>query len=718
MGQGASLTPPAEKRTVNFERPSDEGLMREFWSALSRRRRPLLAVLAAVMVLAVLRLLLTTPVYQGVVKLLIERDNPRVLTFKEVAEADSGRDDYYQTQYKLLQSRSLARMVIEKEGLLGNPGFGGPRSAQAIAALLAAPAGESAELETAIDTFLTRLSVQPEKNSRLVNVVFSADAPDLAAHVANSLARLYIEQSLRFRYETSSDAARWLESQIEDQRRKVEAADRALQELKEKEGIVNVDERRALLEQKLKDLGTAANRLKTERLEKEVLFREMHGATSVEDLPEVLRSPVVQALRIELASLGRKEAQLAERFMDEHPEVLQVRKQIDETRRRLRAEAERVVQAAESDYRTAASQEASVLAAIEATKAEALDLARRSGPYDSRKREQDAARTVLDSLLTRAKETDVAQELKASNIRIVDLASVPRRPAQPRPLRDLAMAFIFGLGLAVGAALVLEHLDNTLKGPEDVRQHLSAPYLGLIPEADEPGSVAALALLHGESNGSFVEGYRLLRTALSYSWPEQRPRVVVVTSAMPGEGKTLTSVNLALTLASGESRVLVVDCDLRRSGIHRAFEVAQTPGLSDVLVGNVSAERAISTLAGTRLAVLAAGTPAPSPADLMSGSAMRQLLDRLRSSYDWIILDTPPVAAVADPLILAPHADGVILVAGAEMASRTVVREALQQVAETGARALGVLLNRAHLQKASYYGAYHRARGQYHQTAS
>jgi capsular exopolysaccharide synthesis family protein len=700
--------PPAD------ELPPDEGLLREYWHVLARRRRLIGAVLAAVMVLAALRAFLTRPVYQGLAKVLIERENPKVLTFKEVAEVDSARDDYYQTQYKLLQSRSLARRVIEAQGLLSDPEFGGPRPPEAVAALLAAQPGQSAELEAAVDGLLERLAIRPEKNSRLVDVAFSSHSPERAAGIANALARLYIEQTLEFRYQTSFEAARWLEGQIGEQRRKVEEAERALQDLKQQEGIVNIEERRALLEQKLKDLGASANRLKTERLEKEVLFRQMRSSGSAEDLPEVLRSPVVQALRIELAALGRREAQLAERYLDQHPEVLEVRKQIEETRSRLKGEAERIVLAAENDYKTAASQEASVLGAVESTKAEALHLAGRSIQYDSKMRELEAAKAVLDSLLARAKETDVAQELRASNIRIVDPAVVPRHPSRPRPRRDLVLALLFGLGLSVGLAFLMDHLDNTIKTPDDIRTHLRAPFLGLIPEAEHPGSLAALALLHGESHGAFVEGYRVLRTALSYSWPEQSPRVVVVTSALPGEGKTLTSVNLGLTLASSEAKVVVVDCDLRRSGIHLAFEVSRTPGLSDILVGKVSAEEAVQTVPGTRLDVLPAGTPAPSPADLMSGSAMKRLLDGLRQRYTWLILDTPPVAAVADPLVLASHADGVLMVAGAEMASRGTVREALQQVASTGARLLGVLLNRAHLERHRYYyGAYHRVRGQY-----
>ena len=335
--------------------------MRELWRVLQRRRRLILVVATAVLVLGALRSFLTRPVYVGTARILIERENPKVLSFKEVAEIDSGRDDYFQTQYKLLQSRSLARRVIEAEKLLEDPEFGGPRDPAAVKALLASKPGEAADLEGVIDSFLERLSVQPDKNSRLVNVAFSSNAPALAARVANAQARFHIEQTLEFRYQTSSEAGRWLESQILEQRHRVEDLEQAQQELKEQDGIVNIEERRLLLEQKLKDLGASANQLKTARLQKEVLYREMRGAASSEDLPAVMSSPVVQSLRIELAALGRKEAQLAERFLDQHPELMQVRGQIQETRARLGTEAEHIVQTAANDYKTAASQEASVL---------------------------------------------------------------------------------------------------------------------------------------------------------------------------------------------------------------------------------------------------------------------------------------------------------------------------------------------------------------------
>jgi capsular exopolysaccharide synthesis family protein len=688
----------------------DEGWLKEYWLLLRRRRSLIVSVFLAVLTLAAVRTFVTRPVYEGVAKLLIERENPNVLTFKEVAEVDSARDDYYQTQYKLLQSRALVRNVIVDMGLLGDPEFGGPRSAKDVEAILAKPPGESPVMESAIDTFLSRLRVQPDKNSRLVNVAFEALRPELAAQAANSVARLYIQQTLEFRYQTSAEAGQWLGTQIKDQRAKVEAAEVALQKFKEQEGIVNIEERRTLLDQKLKELGTAVTTIKTQRLEKEALHRQMREATSPEELPDVLRNPVIQGLRIELAGLERKDAQLAQRYLDEHPEVLQVRKQIQDTRARIADEAQRVVRAAENDYKAAVAQEGSLVAALEAAKSEALELSARGVQYDSLKRELLAAKGVLDSILSRSKETDVARELKASNIRIVDPAVVPRIPVRPNLRRDLLLGLLFGLGLSLGLALFLDHLDNTVKTPEDVRHHLGVPMLGVIPETESSDKGADLILLNTKRQGPFVEGYRTLRTALSYSWPDQACRVVLVTSAGPEEGKTLTSVNLALTLASLESRVLLIDCDLRKPQTHVHLDFPRTPGLSDVIVGRAEVSEAIHRVGETRLFILPAGTHVPSPGDLLTVSSLKRLFDSLRSRYDWIVVDTPPVGAVADPLILAPLADGVAVVTAAEMVPRGAVRDALHRIAETGARTLGILLNRARIERyAYYYGTYYGA---------
>ena len=454
----------------------------EYVHLLLRRKRLILVVFLCIATLAALRALLMRPVYQATAQILIERDNPKVLGFQQITEEKgSGIDDYYQTQYKLLQSRSLARRVLVTAGLLADPEFGGPRTPQAIQALTTAPEGTLRSMEEIVDLFLRRLKISPLRNSRLVNVSFESHKPELAATVVNAVLAAYIQQSLDMRFQTSSEAGVWLGGQIEHQRKTVEALEGKLEQLKEQQGLVNVEERRTLLEQRLKELGTALNERKTERLQKEALFRQMAGASNPEELPEVMRSSVLQALRIELASLERQEAQLLERYMEQHPEVVKVRRQIEETRAKTRAEAQSVIRAAENDYRAAAAQEASISSALEAAKAETLGLSQSATGYDSQKRELDAAKQVLDSLLSRAKETDVTQELKATNIYVVDPASVPLDPVRPRRLRDILLGSLLGAFLSVGLGFFVEYLDNTVKTPDDVKRRLGVPLLGVVP---------------------------------------------------------------------------------------------------------------------------------------------------------------------------------------------------------------------------------------------
>jgi polysaccharide biosynthesis transport protein len=682
----------------------------EYLHVVLRRRNLVLAVFFAITAASVVRTMLTRPVYEGSASVLIDRADPSVLTFKEVAQVDASRDDYYQTQYKLLQSRSLVRRVIEDMNLLNDPEFGGPRSPGEIEAAKAAEPGSSQLMEEAISAFLERLTVKPVRNSRLVTVSFQAFRPDLAAVVTNRVAKLYIQQSLDFRVQTSSEAGRWLGGQVEEQRKKVEEMDKELVALREREGLVNIEERRTLLEQRLKELGTALNERKSERLQKEALYRQMSGAPNPEELPEVMRSPLIQNLRIELNTLEQKQAQLLERYLEEHPEVVKIRKQIADTRTKIRTEAQSVIRAAANDYKASAAQEASIAGALEAAKAETLDLSRRTVPYDNQKRELEAANQVLTSLLSRSKETDVASELKASNIHVVDPATVPQRPVKPRKVRDTLLGMLVALGTAIGLAYLVESLDNTLKTPEDVRNHLPVPLLGVLPE--QPGTETVLARSLDEGS-PFLEGYRVVRTALSYSWPDPASRIIVVTSTAPGEGKTITAVNLAFTLAATEGKVLLIDCDLRKPQVQAALKIRLTPGVTDVLVGKAKPSEAIQQrVASARLSVLPAGTTSPSPADLLTTKTLRAFLDSLRDVYDWIVIDTPPVGAVAEPLILAPHADGVVVVAGAEMVQRRAVQHTIERLGNTGARVLGVVLNRAQITKHSYvfgdfYGHYY-----------
>jgi capsular exopolysaccharide synthesis family protein len=671
--------------------------LRDYWHVVLRRRWLALLVLAVIVAAGAARVLLVTPRYRATAQLLIEQKAPDVLDFEKNPRAAEAWDDFYQTQYRLLQSRLLARKAVLKLGLLQDASFAGALSAAEQAAAVEAAPGTSPAMERAVDRFLSGLRVQPVRNSQLIAITFESDRAALAAQAANAVAELYIQQTLDFRYRVSAEAGAWLDQETAQHTRRVTEAQRALQEFQDREGLGDIEERRLLLEQKLKDLGAAVNAAKTRRLEKEALSRQMQSAGNPEELPDVVRSPLVQSLRTELGALERQQQQLAQRYLDEHPEVVKVRRQIEDTRAKIATEARRVVRAAANDTRAAQEQEASAAGALAAAESEAHALSRRAVKYDELKRDLTASQRLSESLLTRQKQTEVGREARVSNVHVIDAAVVPGSPVRPRPARDLALTVLLAVAAALAAAFVRDYFDGSVGKPADV-QLLGQSLLGVIPEAPRSPRRS------GDGQEAFAEGYRVLRTALPID-DVDGGQVLLVTSTLAGEGKSLTALNLAKTLASSDERVLLVDADLRRPQLSALVRTRREPGLADLIAGGGRPEEAVQSLT-RELSLLPAGTPvARNPADLLSTDAFRALLARLRGTYDRIVFDTPPVGAVADALVLAPLVDGVLVVARSGRVTRDAVGRVLERLAQARGRVLGIVLNRARPERHAYdYG--------------
>ena len=681
--------------------------LRDYWHVVLRRKWSAFLVFSLIVAAGVARTLLVKPLWEGTVQILIEKDVPSVIDFEKGARAPDSEiwDDFYQTQYKLLQSRLLAREVIKKLHILQIPEMSEIRTNAEVTAAEEAPPGTSTVMENAIDDFLDKLKVQPVKDSELVTVSYQAPRPDLAAKIANTLSQAYIQQTLDFRYRTSAEAATWLQGEAKNQSQRVEAAERALQKFTDEQGLTNIEERRTLLDQKLKDLGSALTIAKTRRLDKEAQYRQMQSASSSEELPDVMRDPVIQSLRADLAQLEKQGSQLsAKGYLDGHPEMIRLKEQIDGIRQKIAIEATRTIRAADNDFRVALAQEESASAALEAAKREATDLQQRSLKYDALKRDLDASKTLSQNVDVREKQIDVSRDVQAQNIHIIDQASIPQFTSRPRPLRDLALAALLGMLMGVGVAFFRDYLDTTIGKPSDVRV-LGLPLLGVIPET--PGKGPRLLNTNGNRKEPFAEGYRVLRTAIhTTAAPEKPGEVLLLTSTLPREGKTLTAVNLALTLAAADERVLLIDADLRRPSLSALLHSKRVPGLCEVATGYGSIEEAVQRVPGTRLNLLPCGTAIEgNPADLLATEGMRSLLERLRKRFHKIIIDTPPAGIVADALILAPLVDGVLVVAHSGKVGRAALLQTLERLEHANAPVLGVVLNRARPDKNSYdYG--------------
>jgi len=701
---------------------------RRYLAMLHKRRGLLVTCVGLALLSAVVYNYATRPLFQATAQILIDRDSPNVLPTKEILDANQGAADYFQTQFELLRGRMLAEKVVERlslnksvelqTGPLMSPWeriqrkFFGRQPAAAVD-------NDGIPLAPAVAAFRSRLLVEPVRGSRLVNLRFNAYDPRLAAQVANAVAQTYIEQSLEFRYTTSSEATGWLTDRVEDQKKKVEEAERALQEYREKEKIVNIEERQSLVDQKLSALTAAAITARTDRINRETLYNQMRSLPSsqLETFPIILTNPLVQQLRSRIGELQRERERLTESYGEKHPEMVRVATELRGTEEKLRAEMQNVVRSVESDYRTAAQQEANLQVNLEATKQEALELNRKAISYNVLKREVDANQQLFRELVGRTKEAGLESELRSTNIRIVEKAQIPIHPVAPRKLRNYQFALLLGLGLGIGLCLLFEHLDNTYKTPEDVKSHLGLPFLGMVPDASMGPTAASRArgkvAAHRPAQSGIAEAYRILRTNLIFSLPGTTGRAILVTSANPGEGKTTTALNLAESLAHNGARVLIVDADLRRPTLHQRLSIPKAPGLSDLIVGKSQASQTVQSTPTKGLQVLPCGYIPPNPAELLGSSAMAEVVKALREHYDWVIIDTPPALAMADTPVLCPLVDGVVLVIGAEIGSRPTVQRAADQLQGIGAKVVGAVLNKVDLERnayyySQYYGEYYR----------
>jgi capsular exopolysaccharide synthesis family protein len=729
------VAPPTAPVTVE-----ERGVhLTDYVRVLYKRRWTAAVTLFAVLLMATVYSFTVTPIYEARAKLLIDVENANVVDFKEVIEQDRARADYFQTQFNLLQSRSLARRTLDSlslwDALAPKPGAKKSSAAGAVAQWVTTTLGfepaakpRAADATTrqsaAMDTLLNNLQVTPLRNSRIVDLTYRSADPEMAANIVNAHAKAYIEQNLEFKFMSSKEATDWLAQRLTEQRKAVEAAEAALQQYREANNTIPMGEQDNIVVQKLSDLSAAVTKAKTERIEKEALYNQLQAIqndrVALDTFPAILSNSFIQAQKAELASLQRQEAALSDKLGERHPEIIKIRSSIQAADQRLQAEIGKVVQSVRNQYLAAQAQEQSLGGALEGQKHEALSMNRQAIEYGVLQREVESSRQIYDSLLQRAKQTGISSELRTSNVRVVDLAETPTSPVSPRRAVNLLLALLGGSFLGCCLAFLLEYVDNRIKSPDELKQHLGLPALGLIP------SISAKVLANGQSPlmnrgvpPGFAEAMRTLRTNVLFSSAVDGGKSLVITSTGPGEGKTLVATNLAIAFAQAGQRVLIIDADMRRPRVNEVLSLPQEPGLSNVLVGSVRASEAIKATGINGLWILASGRTPPNPPELLGSQRFRELLETLRDHFDWVIVDTPPVMAVSDAALIAHNATGVVYVVGAEMTSRFAAQSGLEQLENSRAHIVGAVLNRVDLEGHAYYYShyYRREYGHYYVNA-
>jgi capsular exopolysaccharide synthesis family protein len=714
-----------------------------------KRRWIAIAGFLVVFVSGAMGSLRTAPVYEARTQLIIEKDARRATSLDTVLEdRDSWyQDDFYPTQYKVLQSRTLAlrtakamqtkaaERVPEARGLSfslsglvsGGLSFatgllGGGASEPMAAPESAEPeAVTSAAISGMANRILGGLTVTPIKNSRLVDLKFRSPDPQFAAVVANEIANQYILQALEFRRSATSQASDFLSTRLEEQRQLVEESERRLQEYKERNNAGSVDDKQNIVVQKLNAINAELVQARIERMDREATYNTLlemqQKGQSLDAFPAVMGSEIVKRLQADIAGKETERARMSTTFGPAYQPMKDLSRQIDALRTQLTSEINKVVTSIQAEFLAAKAKEDGLARSLNAQQQESLGLDRKMLDYAALERDASSNRQLYETLLLRTKETGAVGEYRGSNIQVLDKAEVPSAPVLPRTERDLMVAMMGGLMLAFGLVFVFEYFDSRIKTPDELKNHLQLPFLGMIPAFSGIDHGGEAPLLHSDAPPAFSESIRAIRTAVLFSSPDESARSIVITSTGPHEGKTVVSSSLAITLAQAGQRVVVVDADMRRPRMHEALGRSQEPGLSNVLVGESTLSDATRPTTIQNLSLLAAGHIPPNPAELLGSKKYLLLIDELKQRFDWVIIDAPPVMPVTDAAVVANTAGGVVFVVGAEMTPRQNAAAAIEQLRGANARFIGAVLNRVNIQRHSYYYApyYRKEYGKYYQ---
>ena len=739
----------------------------EYWRVIQKRYATVLVALLVVCMIGLFATFRGKPVYEARALIEIQKENPDVPTLQELFQIEGVSDAYIETQNRILKSENLARRVITQLGLEKLPEFTRRSGSWQIAREKPTPEPVRAEFgissaadktvpEEVLKNFEERLTVEPVKRSRLIEVTFESNDPNTAAQVVNTLTSAYIDANLEARWQAAQKASDWLSQQLLGMKAKLEKSEDELQKYGRGNGLLFLETEKGTSEnivvQRLRELQQELTKAQADRYAKESLYRLLEER-NYSELPGVFDNKLIQDLTARLADLQREQSRLSANFNPNYPRVKELQSQIDESKAMLEAERARAAGGIANDYKAAVTHEEMLQNAFTEQERQANDVAGKSVQYNILKREADTNKQLYVGLLEKLKETGVSSSLKATNIRVVDPAYPPKKFARPRILLDLSITLIVGMCLGIAAAFLQEHLDNTLKSSEDIERFLQIPSLGAVPAMELSANPRRLhgfqttaAVLDaekvngtngnndrngtngskngtrlappwnrievqdsgGHQHGALAEAFHGLRTSVLLSTAKRPPATLLVTSAQQGEGKTTVAANLAASLAQLGDSVLLIDADLRRPSLQKFFQVSRSTGLVNYLTGDSDWRSLVWQAAPIGVSVLFCGPVPPNPADLLSSEYMRSLIREASKEYKFVVLDSPPLLNLSDSRILATLVDGVILVVGGGSTPRELVQRAYLSAVDAGSHVIGATINFADVRNDYYYSGYHQ----------
>jgi polysaccharide biosynthesis transport protein len=689
--------------------------LHEIWRVLRKRRLLVLGCLVGMVLLAAGVSMLLPRRYEAVARVVVNPQDSNALGLSPM-DALSGNglsnDIVQQTQVRVLQSNPVAWDVIKQLRLDQRRDFAGK--------LVSAP-GEAAEQIPAprrvllLSAFGAGLRVQAVPKTELIEVRFRALDPKLAASVANAVTSAYIERTFRTRYEATVQASDWLSKQLDDLKKNVESSQQRFTEYQKKSGIIGTDETHNIFIVQLEELNKQMAGAKGERILREARYR-VAVSGNPELIADVAPTSTLAILRAQQADLKNQYAQLSAKYGSAYPRVEQVSTQLNQVEGSITTQVTEIRDKFQNEYRAALETELGLNTELEKQKQQAYKMNDAGIEFAILKRDFESSRDLYEDLMKKLKESGIVAGLHSTNVDVIDPAEVPTKPAEPRVMLNIAVGLMLGMFGGIGLAFLLENLDTTIRAPEYGEILVNLPVLGVVPHLNLNGTKGhkplskaeqELPFLMSRPNSQFAEAFRALRTTLLLSSPGSPPKVIIVSSAAPGEGKTTVSVNCALAFAQKGAKVLLVDADLRRSGAQGRLRMQGELGLSSCLSGGRESAEFIKDLpGGMGLAVLPAGQKPPNPVELLDSDRMRTLLEQWREEYEHIIIDTPPLVGLSDALALSPFADAVLLVARSGRTSQQSLRRARDILNRVHARTVGVLINDLDIDSGDYYNYY------------
>jgi len=692
--------------------------LRAYWRTIRKRWPFLVLSIIVATVVAFVYTYRQPKIYEASCQLIIDPAAPQILPgSKDVVELGSGstfwaNKEFYETQYRIIQSTGVGQRTAEKLGLAYDPDYARPGTA-------------TPEL-TAIGRALAgQITVRSVKDSRLAIITVSDRKPQRAALIANTTADTYIEYNLDYKLEGARSAMAWLAEQEGDLKRELERAEMSLYKFKKDRNLlaVSLDDKQSMLSANLASVNGKLTELRIKILEfdskRKIIEHARTNIAEEETIPEIREKDTIRALRDSFIQQSKESAELSSKYGPEHPKIKALASQMETTRKIYVAEIDGVLATFDKAYRALVDNERGLRAMMESQKKEAIELSKIEVEYKPLQRAADQNTKMYGLIASRQKEIDITGPMKTNNVRILERAIVPGSPVSPKPVQNLLLGLLLGLGTGIALAFVIEALDNTLKTQADVEQFLGVPVLGLVPVIGAAtGGTAAEARddVRERDLGVFLdpksvaaECCRSIRTNILFMSPDNPPRTIVVTSPSPQEGKTTTAINLGVTMAEAGGRVLIVDTDMRRPRLHRSFGVPNQTGISSVIVSKATLEEAIKRTDVPNLDVLPCGPVPPNPSELLHTDRFKAVLADCARLYDRIILDSPPTSAVTDPAVLGNLADGVVMVIKAGETTRDSGAHARRQLTSAKARLLGVIVNAIDFSNPAYgYDYYYR----------